>query len=109
MLRAVIDEVGELGDPSAGRPSDHYGALVRSIVGQQLSVFAARAIYGRLIDRFGGRPPTPQEMLVRPDGKMAYVSCDMSGKIVEIRTSDWGIEKTITAGKVADGLAWAAR
>ena len=54
-------------------------------------------------------PPTPQEMLVRPDGKMAYVSCDMSGKIVEIRTSDWGIEKTITAGKVADGLAWAPR
>ena len=27
-------------------PGDHYGALVRSIVGQQLSVNAARAIYG---------------------------------------------------------------
>ena len=36
---------------------------MRTIVGQQLSVSAARAIYGRLIERFGGRPPTPQEIL----------------------------------------------
>ena len=42
---------------------DHYGALVRAIVGQQLSVLAARAIYGRLTERFGGRAPTPQEIL----------------------------------------------
>ncbi len=43
-------------------PDDHYGALVRAIVGQQLSVLAARAIYGRLTERFGGRPPTPSEI-----------------------------------------------
>jgi len=36
---------------------------VRSIVGQQLSVLAARAIYGRLTARFGGRAPTPAEIL----------------------------------------------
>jgi DNA-3-methyladenine glycosylase II len=36
---------------------------VRAIVGQQLSVLAARAIYGRLTARFGGRPPTPEEIL----------------------------------------------
>jgi DNA-3-methyladenine glycosylase II len=36
---------------------------VRAITGQQLSVLAARAIYGRLTDRFGGRAPTPQEIL----------------------------------------------
>jgi DNA-3-methyladenine glycosylase II len=61
----VIDEVGidGLGDPRAGRPADHYGALVRSIVGQQLSTTAARAIYTRLTDRFGERTPTPVEVL----------------------------------------------
>jgi DNA-3-methyladenine glycosylase II len=48
---------------SRGRPPDVYGALLRSITGQQLSVKAARAIYGRLVDRFGGRAPTPQELL----------------------------------------------
>ena len=36
---------------------------MRTITGQQLSVLAARAIYGRLTERFGGRPPTPQEIL----------------------------------------------
>jgi DNA-3-methyladenine glycosylase II len=61
----VIDEVGVdgLGDRRAERPADHYGALVRSIVGQQLSTKAARAIYTRLTDRFGGRTPTPSEVL----------------------------------------------
>jgi DNA-3-methyladenine glycosylase II len=65
VLARIIDEAGKLPAARDGRPdpSDHYGALVRSIVGQQLSVLAARAIYGRLTERFGGRPPTPQELL----------------------------------------------
>ena len=65
VLKAIIDEIGPdgLGDPRAGRPDDHYGALVRSIVGQQLSTKAARSIYNRLTDRFGGRTPTPAEVL----------------------------------------------
>jgi DNA-3-methyladenine glycosylase II len=44
-------------------PDDHYGALVRSIVGQQLSSKAAFSIYTRLTDRYGGRPPRPEEVL----------------------------------------------
>jgi DNA-3-methyladenine glycosylase II len=65
VLARVIDRVGKLPTARRGRPEldDHYGALVRTIVGQQLSVLAARAIYGRLTERFGGRPPTPQEIL----------------------------------------------
>lgn len=46
-----------------GRPADLYGALVRTIAGQQLSVKAARAIYLRLEARFDGRTPTPEEIL----------------------------------------------
>lgn len=65
VLRSVIDSLGVdgLGDRRAGRPADRYGALVRSIVGQQLSTRAARAIFARLTDRFGGRAPTPVEVL----------------------------------------------
>jgi DNA-3-methyladenine glycosylase II len=65
VLAGLIDACGALPDAREGRPDqdDHYGALVRSIAGQQLSVLAARAIYGRLTARFGGRPPTPQEIL----------------------------------------------
>ncbi|HWE34836.1 MAG TPA: DNA-3-methyladenine glycosylase 2 family protein [Solirubrobacteraceae bacterium] len=66
VLRELIDSL----DPEvvvrfrrARIANDHYGALVRSIVGQQLSTRAARAIYARLTDRFGGRTPTPVEVL----------------------------------------------
>lgn len=44
------------------RPADAFGALLRSIVGQQLSTKAARAIYLRMLDLFDG-PPTPAAML----------------------------------------------
>ena len=64
MLAALVER---LGPPRRRRdtlrPADHYGALVRSIVGQQLSTKAARAIYGRLCARFGGRTPSPGEVL----------------------------------------------
>jgi DNA-3-methyladenine glycosylase II len=65
VLARLIADVGPLPSSREGRPdpTNHYGALLRSIVGQQLSVLAARAIYGRLIARFDGRPPTPLEIL----------------------------------------------
>jgi len=37
-------------------------------------------------------PAAPQEVLMRPDGQVAYVSCDTSHKIAVIRTSDWTVE-----------------
>ncbi len=50
------------------RTGDAYGALLRSIVGQQLSTKAASTIYGRMIEIFGGHVPTPKQLLaVDPD------------------------------------------
>jgi DNA-3-methyladenine glycosylase II len=63
VMRALIDEVGPLGDFLAGRSTDHYAVLVRSIVGQQLSTRSAAAIHARLLERFGGNPPTPEQVL----------------------------------------------
>jgi DNA-3-methyladenine glycosylase II len=65
VLARLIQAAGPLADAREGRPErhDHYGALVRAIVGQQLSVHAARSIYARLTARFGDRPPTPEEIL----------------------------------------------
>jgi DNA-3-methyladenine glycosylase II len=50
-------------DLKGERPGDAYGALLRSIVGQQLSTKAASTIYGRMIDIFGGHAPTPPQLL----------------------------------------------
>lgn len=65
ILASIIEAVGDLPDARQGRPEpdDHYGALLRSVVGQQLSVRAARAIYLRLLDRYDGRPPAPAQVL----------------------------------------------
>jgi DNA-binding beta-propeller fold protein YncE len=52
-------------------------------------------------------PSTPQEILIRPDGKIAYVSCNSSGKVVAIDLAEWNVQKVIAAGKFADGLGWA--
>jgi DNA-3-methyladenine glycosylase II len=66
VLAALIDAAGEAAlAPRSDRPppGEHYAALVRTIAGQQLSVRAAQAIWTKLLARFGGRPPTPQEVL----------------------------------------------
>jgi DNA-3-methyladenine glycosylase II len=48
--------------------TDLYGALILAITSQQLSTRSARAIYARLMLRFGGRTPTPEELLAEdPD------------------------------------------
>lgn len=52
------------------RPNDAYGALVRTIVGQQISTKAARSIYDRLAATFGGRPPTPEELLAADEDEL---------------------------------------
>jgi len=39
-----------------------FGALVFQIIGQQISVVAATAIFARLTGRFGGRVPGPGEL-----------------------------------------------
>ncbi len=65
MLRAVIDQIGADGleDFRSGLPSESYATLIRAIAGQQLSNSAALAIYNKILRRYGGRPPTPAEII----------------------------------------------
>jgi DNA-binding beta-propeller fold protein YncE len=49
----------------------------------------------------------PQEVIVRPDGKVAYVSCEKSNQVAEINLDDWTVTRLIATGKATDGLAWA--
>lgn len=49
----------------------------------------------------------PQEVLVSPDNKVVYVSCDQSGKVAVINVADWTVKSIIDAGPGADGLALA--
>ena len=74
---ARLIEATEPIDPEAwrrGRPlGDAFSVLVYSIIGQQISGYAARAIAGRLTARFGGRMPTPKELLGLDDAALKEV------------------------------------
>jgi DNA-3-methyladenine glycosylase II len=65
VMARLIDEHGAAvrRDLRRDRPGDAYGALLRSIVGQQLSTKAASSIYRRLTELFGGHTPAPRQLL----------------------------------------------
>ena len=42
---------------------DGFGVLIFQVLGQQLSVSSTRSILNRLMALFGGRLPTPSELL----------------------------------------------
>src|SRR4051812_564600 len=88
MARLIEDFGGPLPiEPdSRGRPPELYGALLRSITGQQLSVKAARAIYGRLTERFGGRAPTPEELLADDPEALRAAAGLSRAKVASLRS-----------------------
>jgi DNA-3-methyladenine glycosylase II len=71
VLARVIDENPAF-DPGAWSrrwpPLDLFGALVLQVIGQQISVHAASAIFTRLLERFGGVVPGADELAtIDPD------------------------------------------
>jgi DNA-3-methyladenine glycosylase II len=89
VMSAIIDRVGpcRLGSATdrGGPARDHYGALVRAIVGQQLSTSAARSIHARLTARYGGRTPTPGEVLADDPEKLRAVAGLSRSKVAFLR------------------------
>jgi DNA-3-methyladenine glycosylase II len=83
----LIERIGEidiatrLRRRSEERPTDAYGALLRAIVGQQLSTKAARTIFGRVLDLFGGTTPSPEQLLEASEEDLR--ACGLSGRKVE--------------------------
>jgi DNA-3-methyladenine glycosylase II len=86
-MAALIERIGKidiatrLRRRSEERPADAYGALLRAIVGQQLSTKAARTIYRRVCELFDGTTPSPKQLLgVSEDDLRA---AGLSGRKVE--------------------------
>jgi len=86
-MAALIERIGpidlatRLRRRSEERPADAYGALLRAIVGQQLSTKAARTIFGRVLDLFGGTTPSPEQLLEADEKDLR--ACGLSGRKVE--------------------------
>jgi len=83
----MAELIERLGDRSParrrrGQPKpDAYGALLRTIVGQQLSSRAARTIYERVLDLFGGKTPSPKQILAASESDLR--GAGLSGRKVE--------------------------
>ena len=86
-MAALIERLGEidiatrLRRRSEERPADAYGALLRAIVGQQLSTKAARTIYRRVCEIFGDKTPSPEELLEASEKDLR--GAGLSGRKVE--------------------------
>jgi DNA-binding beta-propeller fold protein YncE len=52
-------------------------------------------------------PKVPQEIVISPDNKTAYVSCSRTKTVAAIDLSDWSEKSLIEAGNHVDGMAWA--
>lgn len=55
--------ISRYGPPGFKPHGDHYAELVTSIVGQQISIAAAAAIWKRVLDLFDGTLPTPKQLI----------------------------------------------
>lgn len=86
VMAGLIDRLGPIEDGAPGPPPDLYSALLRAITGQQLSVRAAQAIHGRLLARFGGRPPAPRELLDDDPEEMRAAAGLSRAKVASLRS-----------------------
>jgi DNA-3-methyladenine glycosylase II len=86
-MAALIDRVGKIDIATRlerrkeEAPADAYGALLRAIVGQQLSTKAARTIYLRVLDLFGGSTPSLEQLLEAKEADLR--ACGLSGRKTE--------------------------
>lgn len=86
-MAALIERIGEidlatrLRRRAEERPADAYGALLRAIVGQQLSTKAARTIYLRVLELFDGTTPSPEQLLAASEEDLR--GAGLSGRKVE--------------------------
>jgi DNA-3-methyladenine glycosylase II len=84
----MADLVAEYGKMSVerrlrerGQASDPWSILVRAVVGQQLSAKAAATIFARMLEPYGARMPTPEELLEADEKDLR--AAGLSGRKVE--------------------------
>ena len=100
VLGRLLDEHGAPTHDRQPRP-EHYSALVRSIVGQQLSVRAARAIHARLLEYFGGSEPTPDEILAADPEAMRAAAGLSRAKVAFLRSlAEHVLDGSLELGKL---------
>jgi DNA-3-methyladenine glycosylase II len=85
VMAKLVDEHGEMSVERRLRErriaSNPWTVLISAVVGQQLSTKAAATIRGRLMEPYGGRAPTPKELLAADEKDLR--AAGLSGRKVE--------------------------
>jgi DNA-3-methyladenine glycosylase II len=83
VMARLIERLGELSleHRRRVRVADDLGALLRAIVGQQVSTGAATAIWGRFLELFGGDVPSAAQLLAVDAARLR--AAGLSGRKVE--------------------------
>jgi DNA-3-methyladenine glycosylase II len=110
VLRAVIREVGPSSLDSYWR-RDAFGALVQTIISQQISIHAAAAIHRRVRALYGGRAPSARRLLATPEEdlrgaglsrpKVAYLR-DLAARVTDRRLRVSRLETLDDAAAIAE-------
>jgi DNA-3-methyladenine glycosylase II len=82
VMREIISRVGGC---TLSRRKGHFAALCHAIINQQISMMAARTIWGRFRDLFPGRRPNPASALKLPDEALRGAGLSRQ-KVVYIRS-----------------------
>ena len=69
----------------------------------QLAIIDLAAMKVEHVVDVGARP---QEVLIRPDGRVAYVSCFGARHVSVVDLSTWQVVHKIDTGEKADGMVW---
>jgi DNA-3-methyladenine glycosylase II len=76
---------------------------VRGIAGQQLSVLAARAIWRKLLARFDGRTPTPEEILADDPDALRVAAGFSRAKVAYLRSlAEHVVSGDLDLGRLAE-------
>ncbi len=97
VLRKVIDKVGPL---TVRKESDLYVALLRAIVGQQLSVKAAATIWSRFLALFKDGYPDPKKLLKMKDEKLRKVGLSYQKASYVKNIAAFSLEKSLDYSKL---------
>lgn len=96
-MAALIDRIDSsvIEDRMSERTTDRFEALARIITGQQVSTAAARTVWGRVCEGFGGSPSP--EQLTAEDAEEKLRAAGLSGRKASYMI---GIAEAIVAGEL---------
>jgi DNA-3-methyladenine glycosylase II len=84
-IAELVEQLGELSVAKRRRgrqiPDDAFGSLVRTVIAQQLSAKAAPRIHERVLELYGGRSPSPAELLATTPERLR--AAGLSGRKTE--------------------------